>query len=242
MCGSIALKSEYFKHTFELWITYHLHFQFWSPITVLFMQINYSVCNQWHPNHRIRGVALKMQCVYLSLEGLQSTQSFLSLELHSFNLNDFICRHSLHLTLWDFLGLTGWDMTRIGMNALMYNVRDLQNMFLHTRWFFHEFNSFIFPPFAAFIELVQSGNGTTQRNTEYGSNKDSKPKRMKSSTRGEKKNMSIVPSHLSQTDVSSVTGGSLMFSNMMFCILKNLASYQSSVLLQFFFFLLYILF
>jgi hypothetical protein len=90
----------------------------------------------------------------------------------------------------------------------------------------------LFPPFAAFIELVQSGNGTTQRNTEYGSNKDNKPKRMKSSIRGEKKNMSIVPSHLSQTDVSSVTGGSLMFSNMMFCILKNLASYQSTVLLQ----------
>lgn len=68
----------------------------------------------------------------------------------------------------------------------------------------------------SFIELVQSGNGTTQRNTEYGNNKDNKPKRMKSSIRGEKKNMSIVPSHLSQTDVSSVTGGSLMFSNMMF--------------------------
>ncbi|WJX24110.1 DNA ligase (ATP) [Trifolium repens] len=67
----------------------------------------------------------------------------------------------------------------------------------------------------SFIELVQSSNGTTQRDTEYGS-KDSKPKRMKSSVRGEKKNVSIVPSHLSQTDVSSVKGGSLMFSNMMF--------------------------
>ncbi|GAU42510.1 hypothetical protein TSUD_376390 [Trifolium subterraneum] len=57
----------------------------------------------------------------------------------------------------------------------------------------------------SFIELVQSSNGTTQRDTEYGS-KDSKPKRMKSSVRGEKKNVSIVPSHLSQTDVSSVKG------------------------------------
>ncbi|XP_004487997.1 DNA ligase 4 [Cicer arietinum] len=68
----------------------------------------------------------------------------------------------------------------------------------------------------SFIELVQSSNGTTQRDTEYGSKKDSKPKRMKPSIRGEKKNVSIVPSHLIQTDVSSVTGGSLMFSNMMF--------------------------
>ncbi|XP_045789619.1 DNA ligase 4 isoform X2 [Trifolium pratense] len=67
----------------------------------------------------------------------------------------------------------------------------------------------------SFIELVQSSNGTTQRDPEYGTN-DSKPKRMKSSVRGEKKNVSIVPSHLSQTDVSGVKGGSLMFSNMMF--------------------------
>ncbi|XP_047149361.1 DNA ligase 4 isoform X1 [Vigna umbellata] len=68
----------------------------------------------------------------------------------------------------------------------------------------------------SFIELVHSSNGTTQRDTEYGSKQDSKPKRMKSSTRGEKKNMSIVPSHLIQTDISSIKGGSLIFSNMMF--------------------------
>ncbi|QCE13483.1 DNA ligase 4 [Vigna unguiculata] len=69
----------------------------------------------------------------------------------------------------------------------------------------------------SFIELVHSSNGTTQRDTEYGSKQDSKPKRTKSSTRGEKRNMSIVPSHLIQTDISSVKGGSLIFSNMMFC-------------------------
>ncbi|XP_027904082.1 DNA ligase 4 isoform X2 [Vigna unguiculata] len=68
----------------------------------------------------------------------------------------------------------------------------------------------------SFIELVHSSNGTTQRDTEYGSKQDSKPKRTKSSTRGEKRNMSIVPSHLIQTDISSVKGGSLIFSNMMF--------------------------
>ncbi|CAJ1975847.1 unnamed protein product [Sphenostylis stenocarpa] len=43
----------------------------------------------------------------------------------------------------------------------------------------------------SFIELVHSSNGTTQRDTEYGSKQYSKPKRMKSSTRGEKKNISI---------------------------------------------------
>ncbi|KAL2340527.1 hypothetical protein Fmac_008467 [Flemingia macrophylla] len=68
----------------------------------------------------------------------------------------------------------------------------------------------------SFIELVHSSNGTTQRGTEYGSKQDSKPKRTKSSKRGEKKNMSIVPFHLTQTDVSSIKGGSLIFSNMMF--------------------------
>ncbi|KAK8466015.1 hypothetical protein PHAVU_009G235800 [Phaseolus vulgaris] len=68
----------------------------------------------------------------------------------------------------------------------------------------------------SFIELVHSSNGTTQKDTEYGSKQDSKPKRTKSSTGGEKKNMSIVPSHLIQTDISSIKGGSLIFSNMMF--------------------------
>nr|KYP46728.1 DNA ligase 4 [Cajanus cajan] len=68
----------------------------------------------------------------------------------------------------------------------------------------------------SFIELVHSSNGTTQRGTEYGSKQDNKPKQTKSSKRGEKKNMSIVPSHLIQTDVSSIKGSSLIFSNMMF--------------------------
>jgi len=208
-----------------------LHFQFWSQL--LFSLCRSIILSITSDIRTIESEVWPWKCSVSIWVWKDCSLHNLSCLLNcSFNLNDFICRHSLHLTLWDFLGLTGWDMTRIGMNALMYNVRDLQNMFLHTRWFCHEVNSFIFLPFAAFIELVQSGNGTTQRNTEYGSNKDSKPKRMKSSTRGEKKNMSIVPSHLSRTDVSSVTGGSLMFSNMMFCILKNLACYQSSVLLQ----------
>jgi hypothetical protein len=143
MCGLIALKSEYFKHTFELWIIHHLHFQCWSTITVLFMQINYSVYNQWNPNYWIWGVALKIKI--LSEFGRVAVYTiFLVSWTTRFNLNDFICRYLLHLTLWDFLGLTGWDMIRLGMNALMYNVRGLQNMFLHTRWWFcYKVNSFI---------------------------------------------------------------------------------------------------
>ncbi|XLR61418.1 hypothetical protein HN51_004695 [Arachis hypogaea] len=66
----------------------------------------------------------------------------------------------------------------------------------------------------SFIELVQSSNGTTQRDTE--TKQGGKSNRIRSSIRGEKKNMSIVPSHLTQTDVSSIKGDSRIFSNMMF--------------------------
>jgi hypothetical protein len=71
---------------------------------------------------------------------------------------------------------------------------------------------------AAFVELVNSSNGTTQRGTDYGDLQESRPKRMKFS-KGERKNVSVVPSHLIQTDISDVKGGSSIFSNMMFCIL-----------------------
>ncbi|RYR13707.1 hypothetical protein Ahy_B04g070556 isoform F [Arachis hypogaea] len=66
----------------------------------------------------------------------------------------------------------------------------------------------------SFIELVQSSNGTTQRDTE--TKQGGKSNRIRSSIRGEKKIMSIVPSHLTQTDVSSIKGDSHIFSNMMF--------------------------
>ncbi|KAJ7979399.1 DNA ligase [Quillaja saponaria] len=68
----------------------------------------------------------------------------------------------------------------------------------------------------SFVELVQSSNGTTQRGMDYSSVQDGKPKRLKSSKRGDKRNISVVPSHLIQTDVSNVKGDSLMFTNMMF--------------------------
>ncbi|XP_020410772.1 DNA ligase 4 isoform X2 [Prunus persica] len=68
----------------------------------------------------------------------------------------------------------------------------------------------------SFIELVHSSNGTTQRGTDYGALQDTKTKHKKSSRKEEKKNLSVVPSHLVQTDVSSVKEDTLLFSNMMF--------------------------
>jgi DNA ligase-4 len=79
---------------------------------------------------------------------------------------------------------------------------------------------------AAFVELVHSSNGTTQRGTDYGGLQESRPKRMKFS-KGERKKVSVGPSHLIQTDISDIKGGSSIFSNMMFCILlRVLQSYH----------------
>lgn len=115
MCGSIAQRSKYFNHTSEHRSTYHLHFHCWSRVTIFFMQVNYSIHNQWYPNYKFWGFNAVCVC--------ESVYVCVSLKI----LNNFICRHLLYLTAWDSLGLTGWDMTSLGMNALMYNVRDFQN-------------------------------------------------------------------------------------------------------------------
>lgn len=75
---------------------------------------------------------------------------------------------------------------------------------------------------AAFIELVQTTNGTTHRGTDSGAVQHNKQKRTKSSTREDKKKLSVVPSHLVQTDISGVKEGDTIFSGMMFCILLEL--------------------
>ncbi|KAH7544705.1 hypothetical protein FEM48_Zijuj01G0014600 [Ziziphus jujuba var. spinosa] len=81
----------------------------------------------------------------------------------------------------------------------------------------------------SFIELVHSSNGTTQRGTDYGGLQDNKLKRRKSSTKDEKRNLLAVPSHFVHTDISGIKEDTLIFSNMMFCILLQ-------------FFLIYIIF
>ncbi|KAI8565875.1 hypothetical protein RHMOL_Rhmol03G0295200 [Rhododendron molle] len=70
----------------------------------------------------------------------------------------------------------------------------------------------------SFVELVHSSNGTTQRDADYGVVQVDKPKRMKSSRKGEKKSVSVVPSHFVQTDISTIKGETLIFSSMMLCM------------------------
>lgn len=68
----------------------------------------------------------------------------------------------------------------------------------------------------SFIELVHSSNGTTQREGVQGVLMDDKPKRTKGSRNVEKNNVTVVPSHFVQTNVSDIKGETLIFSNMMF--------------------------
>ncbi|XP_050372966.1 DNA ligase 4 [Argentina anserina] len=68
----------------------------------------------------------------------------------------------------------------------------------------------------SFIELVDSGNGTTQKGTDYGVLQDDKKKPKRSTKKEDKRNMCLVPSHLVQTDVSGIKEDSLIFSKMMF--------------------------
>ncbi|XP_060172398.1 DNA ligase 4 isoform X2 [Lycium barbarum] len=68
----------------------------------------------------------------------------------------------------------------------------------------------------SFVELVHSSNGTTQREADYGVGQDHEPKTIRSTRKREKKNVSAVPSHFVQTDVSQIKGETSIFSNMMF--------------------------
>lgn len=75
-------------------------------------------------------------------------------------------------------------------------------------------------PVPAFVDLVHSSNGTTQREADYGIGQDHEPKAtIRSSRKRGKKNVSAVPSHFVQTDVSHIKGETSMFSSMVFCIL-----------------------
>lgn len=69
------------------------------------------------------------------------------------------------------------------------------------------------------MDLVHSSNGNTQRGTDHGGLQNHGSKRAKSTKKGEKKNVSIVPAHLIHTDISGVKEETLIFATMMFCIL-----------------------
>ncbi|XP_006344527.1 DNA ligase 4 isoform X2 [Solanum tuberosum] len=68
----------------------------------------------------------------------------------------------------------------------------------------------------SFVDLVHSTNGTTQREDNYGIEQDHESKTIRSSRKREKKNVSAVPSHFVQTDVSRIKGETSMFSDMVF--------------------------
>ncbi|XP_038984742.1 DNA ligase 4 isoform X3 [Phoenix dactylifera] len=68
----------------------------------------------------------------------------------------------------------------------------------------------------SFVDLVHSSNGNTQRGTDHGGLQNHGSKHVKSTKKGEKKNVSIVPAHLIHTDISGVKEETLIFANMMF--------------------------
>ncbi|KAM7273454.1 hypothetical protein ACFE04_028118 [Oxalis oulophora] len=78
----------------------------------------------------------------------------------------------------------------------------------------------------SFIDLVHSSNGNTKKGTEHGDVPHSKAKATKTSKKGERKKASIVPSHFVQTDVSSVKGETLIFSNMVFYFVNVPSTYS----------------
>ncbi|XP_030535631.1 DNA ligase 4 isoform X2 [Rhodamnia argentea] len=70
----------------------------------------------------------------------------------------------------------------------------------------------------SFVELVRSSNGTTHGGMEYKGRLASGLKRKRSSDKGkgEKRNLTIVPSHFMRTDISGVKGETRIFSSLMF--------------------------
>lgn len=73
---------------------------------------------------------------------------------------------------------------------------------------------------AAFVDIVHSSNGTMHRAADDNSLKNDNLKHSRTNKRGEKKNVSIIPSHLMKTDISGLKGETLIFADMMFCILS----------------------
>lgn len=75
--------------------------------------------------------------------------------------------------------------------------------------------------FTAFVDIVHSSNGTTHRAADDDNGlKNDNLKQSRTNKKGEKKNASIIPSHLMKTDISGLKGETLIFANTMFCILS----------------------
>ncbi|KAJ1272656.1 hypothetical protein BS78_06G220100 [Paspalum vaginatum] len=78
----------------------------------------------------------------------------------------------------------------------------------------------------AFVDIVHSSNGTTQRAPDDNSLKNDNTKRSRTNKKGEKKSVSIIPSHLMKTDVSGLKGETLIFANMIFYFVNIPSSYN----------------
>ncbi|KAG0463169.1 hypothetical protein HPP92_021645 [Vanilla planifolia] len=78
----------------------------------------------------------------------------------------------------------------------------------------------------SFIEIVQSSNGNTFRGIDQGSLQHHKIKHNKLSKKGERKNVSIIPAHFIQTDISVVKEQTSIFADMMFYIVNVPSSYS----------------
>lgn len=69
------------------------------------------------------------------------------------------------------------------------------------------------------MDLVHSSNGNTHQGPNDRTLQNHEPKRVRSTQKRGKKQVSVVPSHFVQTDISNVKGETRIFANMMFCIL-----------------------
>ncbi|XP_012702657.2 putative DNA ligase 4 [Setaria italica] len=79
----------------------------------------------------------------------------------------------------------------------------------------------------AFVDIVHSSNGTTQRVADDNSLENDNMKRSRTTKKGEKKkSVSIIPSHLMKTDVSGLKGETLIFANMIFYFVNIPSSYN----------------
>lgn len=108
----------------------------------------------------------------------------------------------------------------------------IYNLFLYVTLLKTSTESRRFLLFPAFMDLVNSSNGNTQRGTDNGASQNQNSKRIKATQatrKGEKKNISIIPSHFVQTDVSGVKGDTSIFANMVFCILIFVALSESFI-------------
>uniref|UniRef100_A0A0E0KUV9 DNA ligase IV n=1 Tax=Oryza punctata TaxID=4537 RepID=A0A0E0KUV9_ORYPU len=79
----------------------------------------------------------------------------------------------------------------------------------------------------AFVDIVHSSNGTTHRAADDDNGlKNVKVKQPRTNKKGEKKNVSIIPSHLMKTDISGLKGETLIFANTMFYFVNIPPSYN----------------